>query len=98
MSEPTKAEMDIHYAIGFLLEWVKDAPAQVKDNLDQVISGVDYYSQKLKFSEEDYQTLNKRYNDLTALTAGYLAMIQQQKEQIDQLLIDSQRDFHRKEE
>jgi hypothetical protein len=91
-------ELDIHFAIGFVREWLRTAPEQVIQHLDEIISGVDYYRQKYNTLDEDYQILNKRYNDLTALSAGYLQMIQEQKSQIDQLLIDSQRDLHHERE
>jgi hypothetical protein len=90
-------ELDIHFAIGFVREWLRTAPEQVIQHLDEIISGVDFYRQKHKLLDEDYQILNKRYNDLTALSAGYLQMIQEQRSQMDQLLIDSQRDLHKQE-
>ena len=90
-------ELDIHFAIGFVREWLRTAPEQVIQHLDEIISGVEYYRQKHNTLNEDYQILNKRYNDLTALSAGYLQMIQEQRSQMDQLLIDSQRDLHKQE-
>lgn len=97
MTTPEK-ELDIHFSIGFLQEWLKDAPSQVMQYLEQVVSGVDYYRQKLKDSEEDLEILTTRYNQLTALSAGYIQLIQEQRQQIETFQIEEQRPFHQKEE
>ena len=98
MNDIPEKELDIHFSIGFLQEWLKDAPIQVKQYLDHIISGVDYYRQKLKDSEEDLEILTTRYNQLTALSAGYIQLIQEQRQQIETFQIEEQRPFHQKEE
>ena len=98
MNDIPKKELDIHFSIGFIQEWLKDAPGQVNEYFNDIISGVDYYRQKLKDSEEDLQILTTRYNQLTALSAGYLQLIQEQRQQIETFQIEEQRPYHQKEE
>lgn len=93
--ESTVEELDISWARGFLDEWLKDAPPAVKENLDVLTGGVSYYRDKFLAIQEDHAKLQESYNQLTALSASYLGLLNQQKEQIDGLLADSQREFHK---
>jgi hypothetical protein len=95
-------EMDIAYAGSFLQEWARGEKETVKlqlaDNVETLVNGVTYYREKYFTAKEDYQTLLDKYNQLTALSAGYLNLMNQQKQQIDQFLIEGQRDLHHGEE
>ena len=93
----TEQELDISMAKGFLEEWLKESPEAVRDNLKTIVDGVSLYRQKYLDIQEDYNKTLESYNRLTALSSLYLQQISQQKEQIDQLLIDTQRDLHRTE-
>jgi hypothetical protein len=97
LPELTEQELDISMAVGFLNEWLKDAPQAVKDNLKVLSDGVKFYREKYTDTLDDYTTLSVRYSDLTSLSAGYLELIRQQRDQIDQQLIESQREFHKDE-
>lgn len=90
-------ELDISLAQGFIEEWLKDAPTAAKDNLKILIEGVSFYRQRYLDVQEDFIRLQENYNHLTALSAMYLQDIQQQRKQIDAMLIDSQSEFHRTE-
>lgn len=95
-SPVSEQELDISYAGAFLKEWLKDAPEQVKINLNTVIDGVKLYRDKYFTEAEDFAGLQARYNELTGLTAGYLQLIQQQRQLLDEVLIEQQRDLHKK--
>src|SRR5271166_4506199 len=81
--ELTEKEKDIAYAQGFLGGWTpKEGP--VREWLAVLIGGVDYYREKCAAINEDYLGLLERFNQLTAMSAGYLQLVGQQKELIDQ--------------
>ncbi|VVB52784.1 Uncharacterised protein [uncultured archaeon] len=84
-------EQDYAYSRGFLEEWLKSSPTQVTENLNILFEGLELY-------RDGYNDLLKKYNELTALSATYLSLIQQQKAIIDQQLIESQREFHQRED
>jgi len=88
-------ELDLSYAIGFVQEWNDKAPEQVKENFKLVTDGVTLYRTKYLAAQQDVIDLRSKYNDLTALTANYLATIQQLREQVDGLLIETQREYHK---
>lgn len=90
----TEQEQDIAQAQGFLQEWLRNDLPQVKDNLKIVIDGIAHYRSKHIEVQQDYSKLLENYNQLTAQSALYLQHISQQKEQIDGLLIETQREFH----
>lgn len=90
----TNAEEDYGFSEGFLREWLKNAPKQVVDHLDTLIAGISAYREKYLTAQEVNKDTQDRYNQLTVLSAQYLQQIQQQKQQIDQLLVESQKDFH----
>jgi hypothetical protein len=90
-------ELDTSFAQGFLEQWLKDEPPAVLDNLKTMVDGVKFYRQKYLDIQSDYAILQDHYNRLTAQSALYLQHMQQQKEQMDQLLIDDQREFHKTE-
>jgi hypothetical protein len=97
MEPLNEQELDISMGQGFLEEWLKDAPGAVKDNLKTLADGVSFYRQKYLDAQQDYTELQEKYSQLTALSSSYLALLSQQKEQIDQLLIETQREFHKTE-
>lgn len=90
-------ELDIAFDQGLLEGVLVNAPTPVKDALKGLIDGVEHYRQKYADSEERYAVLQAQYNHLTSLSAQYLGMIQTQREQMDQLLIESQKDLHKTE-
>jgi dsDNA-binding SOS-regulon protein len=89
---------DISFATGFIEEWLKNAPAQVKEHLRVLADGVTLYREMYGNAKDDYDSLLDRYNQLTALSANYLQMIKEQREQMNSLLADGQREFHKAEE
>jgi chromosome segregation ATPase len=91
----TEPEQDYAYSQGFLETWLKDAPKQVKEHLQVLVDGISAYREKYISIQEDYKQLQDNYNRLTATSAQYLEFMRQQKEQIDQALIDQQRPFHK---
>jgi hypothetical protein len=90
----TDKELDISYSQGMLEGVLKNAPAPVKVALETVLGGITLYRDKLDQLKLDYDQLQTNYNNLTALSAGYLAQIQEHRAHIDQLLIEQQRDLH----
>lgn len=97
MKKLTEVEQDYSYSLGFLEQWLKDAPKQVLEQLAVLASGIKAYREKYVSIQEDHDNLLARYNTLTAQSAQYLQFIQNQKELLDQALIDSQREFHQKD-
>lgn len=94
MESLNEKELDISMAQGFLEEWLKDAPAAVKEHLELLVSGISFYREKCSEAQEDRSRTLDIYNQLVAQSALYLQSMQQQREQIDQLLIETQREFH----
>lgn len=92
-------EKEIAFSEGFLENWLQtgNAPPQVLEHLQKLSNGVKFYRDKFVSAQEDAVDQRTKYNTLTAQTAQYLQHIQQQKEQIDQLLIEQQREFHKEE-
>jgi hypothetical protein len=90
----TEVEQDYSFSQGFIEEWLKDAPQQVKEHLATLVSGIIAYREKYVAIQEDYDKLLQRYNDLTAVSAQHLEFMRQQKEQLDQALIENQRGYH----
>ena len=87
MPEQLEKEKDIAYAQGFLGGWApKEQP--VREWLAVLIAGVDHYRAKCEAINADYQELLLKYNNLTAVSAGYLQFMGQQKEIIDQQLTE----------
>ena len=67
------------------------------DNLKVLSDGVNFYRQKYLDIQEDYARLLDNYNRLTAQSAQFLQYSQELKNQIDQMLVDDQREFHKTE-
>jgi uncharacterized coiled-coil DUF342 family protein len=89
----TDEERDISFSMGFLEEWLKDAPSQIHEHLKIISDAIDFYRQKYTDAQEDAESIRDKYNQLTALTSQYLQHIQQQKETIDQLLSEQQKSY-----
>jgi hypothetical protein len=89
-------ERDIAYAEGFLEKWLDDeeAPKPVLEQLKVLADGVRTYRSRLEEQHADLADLQSKYNSLTGLQAQYLGLMAQQKEQIDQLLVETQKEFH----
>jgi hypothetical protein len=92
--ELTQSQQDFAYAEGFLISWLKDSPVQIREHLKTLSDGISFYREKLDQSREDYRSLLDKYNQLMGLSSQYLELMKQQKDIIDQNLIDSQREFH----
>jgi hypothetical protein len=90
-------ELDISFSGAFIEEWIKGSPAQVMEHLKTVVDGVALYRNKYLAAQEDHAILQARYNDLTALSSQYLMIIQELRQQVDGLLIETQRDLHHHE-
>jgi hypothetical protein len=95
----TDAEKDYAYSQGVLEGWLeKLEPPKVKKELTEhlsiLIAASSSYREKYLSIQEDYDRLLKQYNMLMGTSAQYLEVMQQQKEQIDQQLIEQQREFH----
>jgi chromosome segregation ATPase len=91
-----EVEKNFAYAEGFVENYLKlqKSPVQVLEQLRTLTEGVQYYRDKVSQAEEDLNKLQTLYNSLTAQSAQYLEFMRQQKETIDQHLIDTQRDLH----
>jgi len=108
MLEPlNEVEKDYSYSTGLVESWldfpcakcgVKTTPAQVKENLSTLIAGISSYREKYLKIQEDYADLQQKYNQLMATSAQYLEFMRQQKQQLDEALIDQQREFHNRED
>lgn len=92
----TEAEKDYTFSLGFLQEWLKDAPAAVKEQLATLASGVTAYREKYVSIQEDFDKLNAQHNQLLQSSAQFLEFMRQQKERIDQTeaLIEEQKGDH----
>lgn len=95
LKELTDRDKDIFMAVGFLETWLTSEPAQVKENLGLVSAGVKEYRQLYVQQQELNVDLQTKYNDLTAVSAGYLAEIQNLRQQMEELLVETQRPTHR---
>ena len=95
-------EKDISYAVGFVKQWLGTAvpptPKQVLDHLQEIVDGVVFYRERYLMAQEDLLQTQNLYNTLAAQSALYLQAIQQKQDTIDELLVESQRELHRKEE
>lgn len=94
-------EMDVAYAIGLVREWLVGAkpptPSQVTEAFQEIVTGVYFYREKYITIQQDLIQSQNNYNSLAGQSVLYLEQIQQQKQHIDQLLIDDQRQFHKQE-
>lgn len=101
INQLTNAELDYQYSQGFLERWLEiitpAPPKQIKEHLDVLVGGIKAYREKYISIQEDYNKLNELYIKLAGLSAQYLETMKQQREQIDQELIEQQREFHHKE-
>lgn len=95
--ELTESQLNFSYSQGFLEEWLRPAPAGVREHLETLVGAITFYKDRASLLEQDNTKLRNDYNNLAAQSAQYLQLIQQQKEMIDQHLIDGQRDLHKEE-
>jgi hypothetical protein len=84
------------YSEGFLQEWLKSQPKQVGEHLQILLDGIRFYKDKYETANQDLESTRKLYTELTAQSAMYLQLIQQQREMLDQHLVEQQREFHQK--
>jgi hypothetical protein len=91
----SEVEQDYAFSQGFIEEWLKNAPSQVKEHLAIFVSGLQAYREKFLSIQEDYDSLLLKYNQLTATSAQYLQFIQTQKQQLDEALIREQQAYHK---
>src|SRR5579863_6304293 len=98
METITEVEKDFAYSQGFLETWVdgekEPVKTHLKEHLVNIVRGMTFYREKFLTSDEDLTTLRGQLNALTTTAAQYLQVIQQQKEMIEEQLIDSQREIH----
>jgi hypothetical protein len=94
----TEAERDYAYSEGLLQAWLDKTPEparkQLLEHLQIMAGAISAYREKYIGIQADYERLQTLYNNLMAASAQYLQVMQQQKEQIDQQLIEQQREFH----
>jgi hypothetical protein len=95
MTTVTEQEQDYAYAEGFLETWLKDAPAQVKEHLKILANGIQFYREKWRVAAEDLNDTREKYQALTLQSAQHLQFMSQQKEMLDQALIENQRELHK---
>jgi len=93
MHEITDQEEQIAFSEGLLEGWIKDAPKQILEALQILSSGVKYYREKYTDIQEDYEKLQTMYNALVVQSAQHLKFAEQQKQLLDEYLIESQREF-----
>jgi trans-aconitate methyltransferase len=101
MTTLAEVEKDFAYSQGFLETWVETETNPVvknhlKEHLENVLKGFTFYREKFTTTADALEILRGHHNTLTATSAQYLQVIQQQKELIDQQLVDSQKEFHQK--
>ena len=92
----TKVQKDYGYSQGFLEEWLKSAPPQVKQHLETLVKGIEHYRNKYLQTQEELAQRQRDYSNLAGLSASYLQQIQQQKEQLDEFLIEEQKPLHQR--
>jgi hypothetical protein len=97
----TDAEKDYAYSQGLLEAWLDEVPQipekvkqAVHEALATLVGGISAYREKYLAIQEDYDRLLAQYNSLMAQSATQLQIMQSQKEQLDQELIDQQRPLH----
>lgn len=96
MKQLTAVEQDYSFSQGFIEEWLKDAPKQVKEHLAILIEGISSYREKYVSIQEDYTKLQGEYNRLMATSAQHLEFMSQQKLQLDEALIREQSAYREK--
>ena len=82
------------FAQGFLENWAKNEPPQLRDYLTDLVNGLDYWRQKYYAIVEDYQKLNANYTNLTVAHGQLLQEAQFLRDQNTELLVESQKEFH----
>jgi hypothetical protein len=94
----TDAEKDYAYSQGVLEGWLDKQPEparkQLLEHLTTLNNAVSAYREKYLSIQTDYDRLQIMYNQLMAASAQYLETMSQQKQQLDEFLIDQQREFH----
>lgn len=90
---------DIAVSEGLIETWLKagKAPVAVLDSLKTLADGVAYWKQKFYQAQEDCQQTTSNYTNLTVVHGQALQQMQSLKDQVDELLLDSQREFHNRE-
>lgn len=92
----TEVEQDYSFSQGFIEEWLKDSPKQVKEHLAILIAGIAAYREKYIAIQEDYTKLLDQYNRLMATSAQHLEFMSQQKLQLDEALTREQAAYRTK--
>jgi hypothetical protein len=91
----TEVEQDYSFSRGFIEEWLKDAPKQVKEHLQILVAGISAYREKYVAAQEDYQRLLADYNRLMAEGARHLQIVQTLQQQLDESLTREQRVYRK---
>lgn len=92
---PTDVEEDFAYCEGLLREWLVDQPGQVKEALETLARGITHYRGKVVEGAENFAELQTKYNALLVQSAQHVAFMAQQRELLDQTLMDQQREIHK---
>jgi hypothetical protein len=93
MSNLLDKDQDYAYSQGFLDEWLKDAPLQVKEHLKILVDGIDAYRDNYTTIQEKLDTLQEQHNQLLIASAQYLHLNQQLQRQLDESLAREQKSY-----
>jgi hypothetical protein len=97
VSNVSDTELDVAFDEGFLREWLANEPVRVKESLQTLISGLQYYRDKAEADRTNYLELQGKYNALMVQSAQHLEFMQQQRELLDETLTNQQREFHHRD-
>lgn len=94
-------EMDVSYAIGLVRHWLETdtnpKAKQVLEHFQEVVTGVNFYRERYITMQQLIVEKQHLYDALMGQSALYLQAIQTKQDTIDQLLAESQREYHKSE-
>jgi hypothetical protein len=88
---------DIAFSQGILEGWldkVQNVPPAILEHLRTITEGVSYWRSKYFGIQQDYETLNANYTNLTVTYGQALQQMQFIRDQNTELLIEQQKDLH----
>lgn len=97
VSNVSDTELDIAFDEGFLREWIINDPPRVKEAFQVLVDGLKYYRDKHEVDQANFLELQSKYNALMVQSAQHLQFMQQQRELLDETLVNQQRDFHHRD-
>jgi len=95
MSNLLDKDQDYAYSQGFLDEWLKDAPSQVKEHLKILVDGIDSYRDNYATVQQKLDELQQQYNQALIASAQYLHLNQQLQQQLDEALAREQNNYRK---